>query len=94
MLPFRAKSIGGWAFEGCNRLTSVTIPEGVTEIGQYAFNGCGELTSVTMRGERPEAPNNIFNSCGKLKSIHVPANAKSWAGMKDWLGIPLVLDAN
>ena len=30
---------------------------------------------------------------GKLKSIHVPANAKSWAGMKEWQGIPLVFDA-
>jgi formylglycine-generating enzyme required for sulfatase activity len=45
-----------------------------------------------MRGERPDAPNNIFQGCGKLKSIHVPANAKSWAGMKKWHGIPLVFD--
>ena len=29
----------------------------------------------------------------KLKSIHVPAKVKSWAGMKDWMGIPLVFDA-
>ena len=28
-----------------------------------------------------------------LKAIHVPANAMSWAGMKEWLGIPLVFDA-
>ena len=46
-----------------------------------------------MRGERPEAPKDLFPGCGKLKSIHVPANAKSWAGMKEWLGIPLVFDA-
>ena len=46
-----------------------------------------------MRGERPDAPNNIFERCGKLKAIHVPAKAKSWEGMKDWLGIPLVFDA-
>ena len=45
-----------------------------------------------MRGERPDAPNNIFQGCGKLGSIHVPANAKSWAGMKEWQGIPLVFD--
>jgi hypothetical protein len=46
-----------------------------------------------MRGERPEAPETLFPRCGKLKSIYVPANAKSWAGMKDWFGIPLVFDA-
>ena len=47
-----------------------------------------------MLGERPETPNDIFNkNCSKLKSIHVPAKAKSWEGMKDWFGIPLVFDA-
>ena len=92
MLPSNVKSIGAWAFEGCNGLTSVTIPENVTKIDQYAFVNCGGLTSLTMRGERPDAPNNIFQGCGKLKSIRVPANAKSWAGMKKWHGIPLVFD--
>ena len=72
----------------------MTIPAGVAKIEGGAFYNCGELTEVTMLGERPEAPNAIFNkNCGKLKSIHVPANAKSWAGMKDWFGIPLVFDA-
>jgi hypothetical protein len=33
------------------------------------------------------------DDCGNLKAIHVPANAKSWAGMKNWFGIPLVFDA-
>ena len=37
--------------------------------------------------------NLFFPGCGKLKAIRVPANAKSWAGMKDWFGIPLVFDA-
>ena len=93
LLPSGVLRIGEWAFEACNGLTSVTIPQSVTKIDQYAFFNCGGLTSLTMRGERPEAPNNIFYGCGKLKAIHVPANAKSWEGMKDWLGIPLVFDA-
>lgn len=65
----------------------------VTRIGWDAFRNCKELTSVTMLGKRPEAPETLFPGCGKLKAIHVPANAKSWAGMKDWFGIPLVFDA-
>ena len=92
MLPSGVSHIREWAFEACNGLTSVTIPESVTKIDRYAFLNCGGLTSLTMRGERPDAPNNIFQGCGKLKSIHVPANAKSWAGMKKWHGIPLVFD--
>ena len=91
-IPDGFKSIGPVAFGGCCELTSFTIPSSVTSIGSKAFDGCAALTEVTMRGERPNAPNNIFHGCGKLKAIHVPANAKSWAGMKDWLGIPLVFD--
>ena len=82
------------AFHDCGRLGSMTIPAGVAKIEGGAFYNCGGLTGVTMLGERPETPKDIFNkNCGKLKSIHVPANAKSWAGMKEWQGIPLVFDA-
>ena len=90
--PEGMTSIGRDAFYNCGKLTSLVIPSSVQRIEQGAFYGCGSLTSVTMRGERPNAPNNIFQGCGNLKAIHVPANAKSWAGMKNWHGIPLVFD--
>ena len=92
-IPSGVDRILPWTFEGCSSLESVTIQGNVTYIGSQAFWACRELTSFTMRGERPYAPNNIFTGCGKLKAIHVSANAKSWAGMKEWLGIPLVFDA-
>ena len=92
-IPSSVTKIGGSAFQGNDRLETLTIPESVTIIEGGVFNGCGRLAEVTMLGERPEAPNEIFPNCGKLKAIHVPANAKSWAGMKDWFGIPLVFDA-
>ncbi len=92
-IPENVTMIDCGAFHSCERLASMTIPASVAKIGPNAFDNCGELTEVTMLGERPEAPNAIFNkNCGKLKAIHVPANAKSWAGMKDWFGIPLVFD--
>ena len=91
-IPSEVKIIGSYAFKQCRWVKSVTIPSSVKDIGQEAFHDCGSLTSVTMLGERPDAPNGIFKGCGKLKTIHVPANAKSWAGMKDWHGIQLVFD--
>ena len=92
-MPPSVTDIRGWAFSHCKGVASVTIPSSVKNIGELAFDGCSALISVTMCGERPESHGDVFRSCEKLKSIHVPANAKSWAGMKEWQGIPLVFDA-
>ena len=40
--------IGVGAFDGCDSLTSVTIPDSVTSIGARAFSGCDSLTSITI----------------------------------------------
>ena len=91
-IPDGVTTIGNKAFYKCGGLKTVSIPASVTEIGTGAFTYCREMTSVTLRGERPNAGKDIFSSCNKLESIHVPANAKSWAGMKEWQGIQLVFD--
>ncbi len=41
-------SIRFLAFNGCNKLASITIPDGVTNIEFLAFQGCTNLTSITI----------------------------------------------
>ena len=41
-------SIGYGAFNGCIRLTNITIPDSVTSIGGSAFSDCAGLTSITI----------------------------------------------
>ena len=41
-------SIGQRAFQSCNGLTSISIPEGVTSIGYQSFQFCDGLTNVAI----------------------------------------------
>ena len=94
IIPEGVTLIASGAFLGCGGLTSVTIPSSVKVSHSNIFKDCKGLKSVTMLGERLEASKkNTFDGCSNLKSIHVPAKAKSWEGMKEWHGIPLVFDA-
>ena len=53
-------SIGGYAFQNCSSLASVTIPANskLTSIGDYAFYNCSSLSSITL----PESVTSIGNS--------------------------------
>lgn len=46
-MPKNLREIGAFAFEGCERLTSINIPGSVSQIQGDAFAYCG-LTSVTL----------------------------------------------
>ena len=66
--------IGEYAFKGCTSLTSVTIPECVTNIGNYAFYGCTNLTSVTIPNSVTNIGNFAFYNCTNLASVTIPNN--------------------
>ena len=74
-IPSSVTSIGNFAFEDCESLTSIEIPSSVTSIGNSAFKSCNSLTSI----EIPSSINNIgaevFTYCFKLKEINVYCNS-------------------
>ena len=54
-----------------NGLTSVTIPNPVTEIGDNSFQNCSGLTSVTIGNSVTSIGFNAFNRCNKLNSVTI-----------------------
>ena len=50
---YRVISIDDYAFDGCTRLTKITIPDSVTSIGYSSFCGCTGLTSITVSKGNP-----------------------------------------
>ena len=63
--------IGEWAFEFCEYLSSITIPNSVISIGENAFNNCKSLTSVTIPNSVTSIGLAAFSSCDKLTSMVV-----------------------
>ena len=59
--------VGDYAFEGCDELTSVTLPESITSIGEGAFFLCENLTSLNI----PESV------------IHIGLDAFNWTPWYD-----------
>ena len=54
------------AFKGRALLTSVTIPEGVTNIGREAFCNCRKLSSVTIPDSLTSIGDSAFKGCAGL----------------------------
>ena len=64
--------IRNYLFYGCEKLVSITIPDGATSIGNSAFNGCSSLTSITIPNSVTSIGNSVFYQCGSLASITMP----------------------
>ena len=66
--------IGLNAFDGCNSLSSVTIPNSVTRIWYEAFRGCTGLTSVSIPNSVKDIYRDAFRDCTSLTSVSIPTS--------------------
>ena len=73
----KVTSIGDHAFEDCDSLTSVTIPDSVTSIDYRAFSDCKSLTSVTIPDSVTSIGSGTFWNCDSLTSVTIPDSVTS-----------------
>ena len=77
-VPIGTKRIASNAFAKC-ALTSVTIPDSVTEIGASAFSGCTGLTSVRISARITSIGDSAFSGCSSLTAATFNGDAPtSW----------------
>ena len=76
---FFLQTIGDSAFENCDALTSVNIPDLVT-IGDKAFYDCDGMTSFSMNSAVTTVGEDAFAYCDNLASFHVGKEFKNHKG--------------
>ena len=67
----KVTSIDYGAFCNCP-ITSITIPNTVTQIGSNAFDGCSSLASITIPNSVTSISTYMFSGCSGLTSIIIP----------------------
>ena len=64
-------------FIGCRSLTSLVIPDSVTNIGDYAFSGCRSLTDIVIPDSVTRIGDGTFRGCKSLTDIVIPNSVTS-----------------
>lgn len=75
---YEVREIADFAFDGCEGLETIDIPDGVYRIGDSAFCGCCELKKIDIPTSVREIGKRAFEDCGKLVSINVDRNNKTF----------------
>lgn len=72
VIPAGVEKIEPWAFNGCQSVVSISIPDSVTEIGNNAFYQCGQLTRVTLPAGLQKLTTGLFGGCVSLSEVAIP----------------------
>ena len=67
-----AKIIYDKAFYQCEKLSGLTLPEGIIRIGECAFEGCSELAAIDLPDGVVSIGAWAFRDCTNLERISVP----------------------
>lgn len=67
----RLNSIGIYAFFGCRKLPTITLPSTLTSIGLSAFDSCDVLESITIPASVTSIGEYVFSWCIGLNEITV-----------------------
>lgn len=76
---YTVTKIGRDAFEGCENLENIILPENLTTIDAYAFYCCKGLKSITFSDKVTKIEISAFFGCESLKDVYYNSSYKNKA---------------
>ena len=76
-LSNKVKILNDNAFNGCDRLENIIIPNSVTEIGEGTFENCTSLKKIIIPNKVSAIKNGTFNFCYSLEDIIISESVNS-----------------
>ncbi|MBQ7990226.1 MAG: leucine-rich repeat protein [Oscillospiraceae bacterium] len=70
-ITYKVVEIKSGAFSSKNKLTRVTLPNGITSIPNTCFNSCSALTSVNIPASVTSIGDGAFKGCSALTSVNI-----------------------
>ena len=67
-------SINSWAFQYCDLLSKITLPESIKSIGAYAFYRCDGLKQINIPNNVNRIGEGAFKFCSSIQEITLPEN--------------------
>ena len=74
MLSDGLKKIGGYSFQDCTSLQSITIPSTVDDVDDFAFHSCTNLRDVVLHDGVKRIKTYAFIGCTSLERITIPSS--------------------
>lgn len=71
---FPVISIGKWAFFGCDKITSIIIPDSVIQVEEAAFHSCESMKEIILSENINSLPSLVFSDCTTLTNVTIPPN--------------------
>lgn len=65
-------SVANHAFDGCASITSIVLPNGVTDIGDYVFANCASLADLILPSDLRSIGKAAFADCNSIATIAFP----------------------
>lgn len=65
------------AFEACDKIVSITLPDDTTELSEHLFDECDNLHSFVIPNGVTNIPNGTFMDCKTLSDIIIPDGVKT-----------------